>query len=165
MDHLRVATKLLFQNEGTWNAIKQLSNRKRKRGWEKSRQLCKPSTSSQVCITVENSPNPSSVYIRIYKHRKKIFYCFYKITFPRKKAKLSCLEHWLKDKFIPVAKSCTRTGAHWWAPDTKQSLFCKKYAFQNTVFLSLKMSAQVKKNWHSMFLKIFQVSADEEMGE
>ena len=32
-------------------------------------------------------------------------------------------------------------------------------------FFSLKMSAQAKKNWHSMFLKIFQVSADEEMGE
>ena len=33
-----------------------------------------------VCITVKNSPNPSSVYIRLCKHRKKVFYCFYKIT-------------------------------------------------------------------------------------
>ena len=49
------------------------------RGWENSRQLCKPSTSSRVCITVENSPNPSSGYIRLCKHRKKVFYCFYKI--------------------------------------------------------------------------------------
>ena len=32
------------------------------------------------CITVENSPNPSSVYIRLCKHRKKVSYCFYKIT-------------------------------------------------------------------------------------
>ena len=48
-------------------------------------QLCKPSTSSPVCITVKNSPKISSVYIRLCKHRKKVFYCFYKITFPRKK--------------------------------------------------------------------------------
>ena len=40
------------------------------------------------CITVENSPDASSVYIRLCKHRKKVFYCFYKITFPRKNAKL-----------------------------------------------------------------------------
>ena len=30
---------------------------------------------SRVCITVSNSPNPSSVYIRLCKHRKKVFYC------------------------------------------------------------------------------------------
>jgi len=36
---------------------------------------------SGVCATVENSPNPSSVYIRLCKHRKTVFYCFYKITF------------------------------------------------------------------------------------
>ena len=40
---------------------------------------------SRVCITVKNSPNPSSVYVRLYKHRRKVFYCFNKITFPRKK--------------------------------------------------------------------------------
>ena len=39
----------------------------------------------RVCITVENSPNASSVYIRLCKHRRKVFYCFYKINFPRKK--------------------------------------------------------------------------------
>ena len=42
-------------------------------------------TNSRVCITVENSPNPSSVYIRLCKHRKKVFYCFFKIPFPREK--------------------------------------------------------------------------------
>ena len=35
---------------------------------------------SRVCITVENSPNPSSVYIRLCKHRKKFSYCLYKTT-------------------------------------------------------------------------------------
>ena len=59
-----------------------LSNRKRfscvciswykhERGWENSKQLCKPETKSRVCITVENSLNASSVYIRLCKHRKK----------------------------------------------------------------------------------------------
>ena len=53
---------------------------KHERGWENSRQLCKPETKSRVCITVESSPNPSSVYMRLCKHRKKVFYCLYKIT-------------------------------------------------------------------------------------
>ena len=30
-------------------------------------------------------PSPSFVYIRLCKRRKKVFYCFYKITFRRKK--------------------------------------------------------------------------------
>ena len=37
-------------------------------------------TKSRVCITVENSPNPSSVYIKLCKHRKNVFYCSYEIT-------------------------------------------------------------------------------------
>ena len=67
-----------------------LSNRKRfpclhslikhERGWENWRQFCKPSTSSRVCIIVENSPNSSSYFIRLCKHRKKALYCFYKMT-------------------------------------------------------------------------------------
>ena len=40
---------------------------KHSRGWANSRQLCKPETKSRVCITVSNSPNPSSVYIRLCK--------------------------------------------------------------------------------------------------
>ena len=39
-------------------------------------------------MTVENSLNPSRLYIRLCKHRKKVFYCFYKITFLRKNAEL-----------------------------------------------------------------------------
>ena len=41
----------------------------------RSWQLCKPETTSRVCITVSNSPNPSSVYIRLSTRRKKVFYC------------------------------------------------------------------------------------------
>ena len=48
---------------------------KHERGWENSWQLCKPLTLSRVCITVSNSPNPSRVYIRLYKHRKHS-YCY-----------------------------------------------------------------------------------------
>ena len=44
---------------------------KHERGWENSRQLCKPETKSRVCITVSNSPNPSRVYIRLCKHGKR----------------------------------------------------------------------------------------------
>ena len=44
---------------------------KHSRRWENSRQLCKLSTSSRVCITVSNSPNPSLVYIRLCKLGKR----------------------------------------------------------------------------------------------
>ena len=44
---------------------------KHSRGWENSRQLRKPLTLSPVCITVLHSPNPSCVYIRQCKHRKR----------------------------------------------------------------------------------------------
>ena len=50
------------------------------RGWENSRQLCKPSTSSRVCITVSNSPNPSCVYIRLCKHGKRFLLLKYEIV-------------------------------------------------------------------------------------
>ena len=48
---------------------------KHSRGWKNSWKLCKPETTSRVCMTVSNSSNPSSVYIRLCKHRKKVFYC------------------------------------------------------------------------------------------
>ena len=69
-------------------------------------------------ITVKNSPNPSRVYIRLCKHRKKAFYCFYKIAFPRKNAKLFVMAKPIKDE--------TRS----------RSCFAKD-AFQNTDFSRL----------------------------
>ena len=42
------------------------------------RQLCKPSTSSRLCITVSNSPNPSRVYIRLCKQGKRFLLLKYK---------------------------------------------------------------------------------------
>ena len=53
---------------------------KHSRRWENSRQLCKPSTSSRVCITVSNSPNPSRVYIRLCKHGKRFLLLKCKMT-------------------------------------------------------------------------------------
>ena len=52
------------------------------RRWENSRKLCKPSTSSRVCITVSNSPNLSRVYIRLCKHGKRflLLKCITKIS-------------------------------------------------------------------------------------
>ena len=41
-----------------------------------------PRRSRGFCITVENSPNPSSVYIRLCKHRKKFSIAFIKY-FPK----------------------------------------------------------------------------------
>ena len=68
----------------------------------------------------QDSPNPSSLDIMLCKHRKKVFYCFYKITFPREKNSLFRLL--IKRE---VAKSCT----------AYQFLFCNKDAFQTRVFL------------------------------
>ena len=69
---------LLFSRESYFIKAKEnflscvcISWYKRSIGWENSRQLCKPSTSSRVCLTVSNSPNPSRVYIRLCKHGKR----------------------------------------------------------------------------------------------
>ena len=43
---------------------------KHSRRWENFRQLCKPSTSCRVCITVENSPKPLSSLYQAMKTRK-----------------------------------------------------------------------------------------------
>ena len=107
---------------------------KHETGWENSRQLCKPQTKSRVCTTVSNSPNPSHVYIRLCKRRKKRFYCFYKITSPRKNAKLFFMamikREILTSRKVLYTKSCTRN----------QFLFCQKM-LSKIRFFSLKMSA------------------------
>ena len=45
-----------------------------------------------------------------------------------------------------------------------KACFAKKDAFQNTDFSRLKCQLK-KKRWHSMFVKLLQVSADEGMGK
>ena len=94
---------------------------------------CKPSTSSGVCITVENSPKASTVYIRLYKRRKKVFYCFYKTTFPRKKRKTLCMalikREILTSRKILSTKSCTCCTRN-------QFLFCEKMLCKIRIFFA-----------------------------
>ena len=47
---------------------------KHSRRWENSRQLCKPSTSSRVCITVSNFSTPL-VFISVYANTENVFHC------------------------------------------------------------------------------------------
>ena len=90
-----------------------------------SRQVCKPETKSRVCVTVKNSPNLLSVYIRLCKHRKKVFYCFYKITFLRNK------QNSLQEKFLLVAKCCIQSFAC-----ILSSCFAKKMLSKIWIFLA-----------------------------
>ena len=91
-----------------------------------------------------------SGYVDYVNTEKKIFYCLYKLTLPRKKQQNSLLWHWLKEKFLQVAKSCTRNLAR-----IISSCFAKKAAFQNTDFSRLKCQLK-RKSWHITFGKIFQ---------
>ena len=63
--------KLFYKSKRKLFSYVCISWYKHSRGWENSQQLCKPSTSSRVCITVSISPNPSCVYIRLCKHGKR----------------------------------------------------------------------------------------------
>ena len=85
-----------------------------------------------------------------------VFSCFYKLTFWEKTQTLcygteilTCREVLYTE--VLHAKSVL--------------MFCKKSAFQNMDFYRLKCQLKRKKNWHSMFLKIFQVSVDEGKGK
>ena len=106
---------------------------------------------SRVCITVENSLNPFSVYIRLCKYRKEVFYCFYKLTFPRKIAKLFVIalikREILTSCEVYYTKSCTHD----------QFLFCPKNAFQKIDFSRLKCQFKQKKKidtaWFQRFSK------------
>ena len=93
----------LFRRFTFWRILFYKSNRKRfssvciawykhSRGWENSRQLCTPSTSSRVCITVSNSPNPSRIYIRLCRHGKRFLLLRYNF--------------WLNYKFVITAFHC-----------------------------------------------------------
>ena len=76
---------------------------KHSRRWENSRQLCKPSTSSRVCITVSNSPNPSRVYIRLCKHRKR----FLLLKYPMHKLSWEKLLLFWKLRYVCTVTVCT----------------------------------------------------------
>ena len=91
--------------------------------------------------------------------QEKVSYCFYKLTSLRKKAKLFVIA--LIEKEILTSHKVLYMEPFM----CNQFLFCKKDAFQNTDFFRLKWSTfKSENNWHSIFGKIFQVSADEAMG-
>ena len=116
---------------------------------ELGEQFCKLSTSSRVCITVKNSPNPSSVYIRLCKHRKKVFYYCYKITFPRKK-KNSLFRLLIKSEILTSREVLyTRLNVR-----VISSCFAVKMLSKKR-FFSLKMSAQAKKKLTQHICKDF----------
>ena len=48
-----------------------IASSKHEEGWENSRQLCKPSTMSRVCITFKNSPNLPSVKMKLCKRENQ----------------------------------------------------------------------------------------------
>ena len=93
-----------------------------------------PVISADWTRTVENSPSASSVYIRLCKRRKKVFYCFYKITFPRKNAKLFVMAL-IKREILTSRKALPRSLAH-----VISSRFAKRLFLKYGLF-SLKMSA------------------------
>ena len=86
------------------------------------RQLCKPETKSRVCITVENSPNPSSVISPCFakKMLSKIrFFSRLKCQLKRKKIDTACFYRF--SKFQPTRK---------WVNKVKLSRFSTQNLFQ-----------------------------------
>ena len=66
---------------------------------------------------------PLNVYIRLCKYRKKVFYCFYKLTFLRKNIKLFVMALIKRE----ILTSCEVLYMKSWT--CNQFLFCKKEAF------------------------------------
>ena len=88
------------------------------------------------------------------KHRKKHFLVLLWNNFPKKNSKTLLFRALIKREIVTSREVLYSKLVHLISP-----------CFPNKMLFSLKMSAQAKKTWHSMFLKIFQVSADEEMGK
>ena len=61
----------------------------------------------------------------------------------------------LTSRKVVNTKACTRN----------QFFFCKKMLPKNTDFSRSKCQLKRKQNWHSLFVEMFQVSADEGMGK
>ena len=112
------------------------------RGVGRIRDTCAiPKTKSRVCISVENSPNPSSVYIRVCKHRKKSFLLLLGNNFPEEKSKTLLFRALIKREILT-----SREVLYTKLVRVIQSLFCKKKCFPKYGFFLLKMSAQAKEN-------------------
>ena len=79
-----------------------------------------------IRITVENSLNPSPVYIRLCKYRKKVFYCFMNKLSREKKAKRFVVAL-IKIRYCHQSQTLVH--------DASVILFCKKEASKIPVFL------------------------------
>ena len=93
-----------------------------------------------ICLEFSQSPSCSYQAMQSWcKHWKKVFYCFYKVTF-QEITPNSLLWHWLKEKFLPATKSCGRSLAR-----VISSCFVKRCYFfrcySKYAFFSLKLSA------------------------
>ena len=102
---------------------------KHSRRWENSRRLCKPSTSSRVCITVSNSPNPSRVYIRLCKHGKRFLLL-------KKNLRTRALKRWHKKgnhtAVLHQLKSCIQDMWTNFLNEDKEKL-CQRIQFDNLI--------------------------------
>ena len=63
--------------------------------------VCITSTSSRVCITVENSPNPSRVCIRLCKHGKRLLLLKWGSLFDTYKVKIATLIYNIYNRITP----------------------------------------------------------------
>ena len=85
--------------------------------------------SRQFCITIGNSPYPSSVYIKLSIQSKRNVYYFYKKSFPEKKKQNSLFTAPIKRNIL-TSREVLYTK---FSPYNK-FLFCKNDAFQNKDF-------------------------------
>ena len=61
---------------------------------------CWENLKQDIPVTIENSTTPSSVYIRLCIHSKKVFYCVYKNNFPDKKKQNSLFMALIKREIL-----------------------------------------------------------------
>ena len=95
-----------------------------------------------VCITVENSPNPSSVYIRIWKHKKKSFLFLLSNNFPKKKSKPLFFRALIKREILTSHKVLYTKLVHIISP-----CFAKKKLSKIRVFLACFFLFQPMRKW------------------
>ena len=78
-------------------------------GWKNSRQLCKPSTSSRVCILLSRILPTPLVFISGYANTENVFYCLNIVTFRPKNSK------WDRNlQFTPLFKADDEYPCHFY---------------------------------------------------
>ena len=100
---------------------------------------------SRVSITVKNSPNTPSVYIRLCKHRKKVFHCFYKINFNAAKNEKKKKIHFIDQNVSYYNINLTMAFLNWpmktyiWKSGDQQcAVFTTRFGFKYSSRFKLK---------------------------